>query len=71
MEATSDKKLELRKTLQRYFAKRWWATLLYLPVSSEILTCEIFDFTPCAHAHSDIVRIKHAEKPDDWCSTGV
>jgi len=26
---------------------------------------EIFDFTPCAHAHSNITHIKYAEKTDD------
>jgi len=30
------------------------------PVSSEIS-----DFTPCAHAQNDILRIKYAEKADD------
>jgi len=32
------------------------------PVSSEIS-----DFTPYAHAQSNIQQIKYAEKTDDWC----
>jgi len=34
--------------------------LCWRPVSSEIS-----DFTPCAHAQSNIVQIKYAEKTDD------
>jgi len=32
----------------------------YVPVSSEIS-----DFTPCAHAQSNIIHIKYVEKTDD------
>ena len=32
---------------------------------AKFLTCEISDFTPCAHAQSDILHIKYAEKTDD------
>jgi len=32
---------------------------------AKFLTCEISDFTPCAHAQSNIIHIKHAEKTDD------
>jgi len=39
--------------------QRW--RLNHRPVSSEIS-----DFTPHAHAQSNIQHIKHAEKTDDW-----
>jgi len=32
---------------------------------AKFLTCEISDITPCAHAHSNIIHIKYAEKTDD------
>jgi len=36
------------------------------PVSSEISNlCKISDFTPCAHAQSNILHINYAEKSDD------
>jgi len=31
---------------------------------AKFLTCKISDFTPCAHAQSDIQHIKYAEKTD-------
>jgi len=37
---------------------------------TKFLTCEISDFTPCAHAHSNILHIKYAAKTDD-CGLGV
>jgi len=30
-----------------------------------LVSSEISDFTPCAHAQSDILHIKYAEKADD------
>jgi len=35
---------------------------------AKFLTSEIYDFTPCAHAQSDIRYIKYAEKTHDKCS---
>jgi len=32
---------------------------------AKFLTCEISDFTPCTHAHSNILHIRYAEKSDD------
>jgi len=32
---------------------------------AKFLTSEIYDFTPCAHAQSDIRYIKYAEKTHD------
>jgi len=32
---------------------------------AKFLTWEIFDFTPCAHAQSNILHIKYADKNDD------
>jgi len=32
---------------------------------AKFLTCEISDFMPCAHAQSDILHIKYAEKTYD------
>jgi len=32
----------------------------------KFLTCEISDFTPSAHAQSNILHIKYAKKFDDW-----
>jgi len=33
---------------------------------AKFLTCEISDFTPNAHAQSNILHIKYAKKFDDW-----
>ena len=35
-----------------------------LRCQAKFLTCEISDFMPCAHAQSNIVHIKYAEKTD-------
>jgi len=35
------------------------------PCQAKFLTCEISDFTPSAHAHSNIICIKYTEKTDD------
>jgi len=32
----------------------------------KLLTCEIPDFTPCAHAQRNILHIKYAENTNDW-----
>jgi len=32
---------------------------------AKFLICEISDFTPCAHALSDILHIKYADKTND------
>ena len=32
---------------------------------AKFLTCEISDFTPSAHAHSNTICIKYTEKTDD------
>jgi len=32
---------------------------------AKFLTCEISDFTPCAHAQNDILHMKYIEKTDD------
>jgi len=41
--------------------------VVFLPiqVSKKFLICEIADFTPCAHAKSDIQRMKYVKKTDD------
>jgi len=33
---------------------------------AKFLTCKISDFTPSAHAQSNILHIKYAKKIDDW-----
>jgi len=32
---------------------------------AKFLACEISDFTPCAHAQTNILHIKYAERSDD------
>ena len=41
---------------------------------AKFLTCKISDFTPCAHAQTNVLHIKYADKIDDrgialgvWC----
>jgi len=36
--------------------------LLLIQCQAKFPTCEISDLTPCAHAQSDILHIKYAEK---------
>jgi len=42
--------------------KDWYFTCR---CQAKFLTCEISDLMPCAHAQSNILHIKYAEKTDD------
>jgi len=37
----------------------------WIRCQAKLMTCEISDFTPSAHAQSNILHIKYAEKTDD------
>jgi len=53
-------KKEVATTIVKLLLIVTWKAFTRVPVSSEIS-----DFTPCVHAHSNILRIKYAEKTDD------
>jgi len=47
-----------------------WTLTMFLDLDriwcqAKFLTCEIYDFTPCAHAQINILHVQYSEKTDD------